>query len=65
MVTEFRLLPSQRELQRQTEITGCGRVAAAGEQWGVCLLIIIGGEGKQTTQGIVGHKREFESRVAT
>ena len=52
-------LSCQREFQGDTEIAGGGGIGTAGEQRGVRLLIIVGGDGHQATQGVIGHKRDL------
>ena len=57
-------LSCQGEFQGDTEIAGGGGIGTAGEQRGVRLLIIVGGDGHQATQGVIGHKRDFDGTVA-
>ena len=57
------LSPCQGELQREAEVAGGGGIRTAGEERRVGLLIVVGRDGHQTTQGVVGHERDFEGAV--
>ena len=59
------LSPCQGEFQREAEVAGSGGIGAVGEQRGIRLLIVVGGDSHQATQGVVGHKGKFESIVAS
>ena len=43
---------------------GGGGIARRGEQRGVSLGVVVGCEGKEAREGVVGHKGEFEGAVA-
>ena len=59
------LLPSEGEFKGEAEVARGGGIGAAGEERRVSLLVVVGRDGHQTTQGVVGHEGELEGAVAT
>ena len=53
-------LSCQGELDGETEVVGGGRIARRGEQRGVGLGVVVGGEGEEARKGVVGHEGELE-----
>ena len=59
------VLSCQRELHGETKVVGGRRITAGRQQRSVGLRVVVGSEGKQAREGVVGHEGEFESRVTT